>query len=76
MLVLSRKVEESITIGGAIKIKVHKITGNRVVLGIDAPGELAIVRGELHANDQVATTADRVEVDSIYDDGVCFASAI
>lgn len=47
MLVLSRKVGESINIDGQIKIKVQKIKGNRVVLGIDAPGDVAIVRSEL-----------------------------
>ena len=47
MLVLSRKVDESIEIDGRIKVKIVKIKGNRVAIAIDAPDEVAIVRSEL-----------------------------
>jgi carbon storage regulator CsrA len=47
MLVLSRKADESIHIGGRIKIRIVKIKGNRVRIGIEAPEDVAIVRGEL-----------------------------
>jgi carbon storage regulator len=47
MLVLSRKVNESIEIDGRIKVIIHKIKGNRVAIAIDAPDEVAIVRSEL-----------------------------
>jgi len=47
MLVLSRKAGESIHIDGRIKIKVAKIKGNRVTIGIEAPDSVAIVRSEL-----------------------------
>ena len=47
MLVLSRKVGEQIVIGEGIVVVVKRITGQRVTLGIEAPGNVHIVRGEL-----------------------------
>ena len=47
MLVLSRKAGESINIDGRIKVKIVKIKGNQVRIGIEAPDDVAIVRSEL-----------------------------
>ena len=47
MLVLSRKDGESIRIGKDIEIRILKSRGNRVQLGIRAPREVSIHRGEL-----------------------------
>lgn len=47
MLVLSRKRLESIVIGGNVKITVLSVKGNQVRLGIEAPSEMGILRGEL-----------------------------
>lgn len=47
MLVLTRKVGESICIGDNITIVVTKSAGNRVTLGIEAPRDVRIIRGEL-----------------------------
>jgi carbon storage regulator CsrA len=47
MLVLSRKANEAIHIDGRIIIKIVKIKGNRVKIGIEAPEDVAIARGEL-----------------------------
>lgn len=47
MLVLSRKVGERIQIGDDIVVVVNKVAGNRVTIGIEAPGNVRIVRGEL-----------------------------
>jgi carbon storage regulator len=47
MLVLSRKVGEKLVIGNNITIVVNRIAGNRVTIGIDAPDEVRIIRGEL-----------------------------
>ena len=49
MLVLSRKPNQEILINGNIKISVLKIKGNVVRIGIDAPAEVSIKRGELEA---------------------------
>jgi carbon storage regulator len=47
MLVLSRKQNDEIFIGDGVCIKVVGVSGNRVRLGISAPADVAIRRGEL-----------------------------
>ena len=47
MLVLSRKPGEKVVIGGHITLTVVDVQGNRVRLGIDAPDDVRILRGEL-----------------------------
>lgn len=47
MLVLSRKKDEEIVIGGNIKIMVIEIRGDKVRLGIDAPREVSVHRREV-----------------------------
>ena len=47
MLVLSRKQDQEIIIGDNIKIKVLRVKGNTIRLGIEAPREVKVVRGEL-----------------------------
>jgi carbon storage regulator len=49
MLVLTRKLGESITIDDNIKIRIEKIRGKQVRLGIDAPKETRIYREEVYA---------------------------
>ena len=47
MLVLTRRVDESITIGDSIVLTVLAIEGERVKLGISAPREVLILRQEV-----------------------------
>ena len=47
MLVLARKVEESITIGSHITVKVLEIRGNQVRIGIQAPQSTPVNRTEI-----------------------------
>jgi carbon storage regulator len=47
MLVLSRKVGDKLVIDGNITVEVVKIQGNRISLGIVAPSNVKILRGEL-----------------------------
>ncbi|HIO90758.1 MAG TPA: carbon storage regulator, partial [Campylobacterales bacterium] len=47
MLVLSRKLKEEIYLGNDVSIKVVEITKNGIKLGIDAPKDMIILRGEL-----------------------------
>ena len=47
MLILSRKVGESIVIDGRIKVKVVGREGGEIRLGIQAPDDVWILRGEL-----------------------------
>ena len=47
MLVLSRKLDESIQIGDEISVKVLGVSGQQVRLGIEAPRDVQIDRAEL-----------------------------
>jgi carbon storage regulator CsrA len=49
MLVLSRKQNQQIVIDGKITITVLKIRGNTVRIGIEAPDDVPVRRGELAA---------------------------
>lgn len=48
MLILTRKLGESITIGDDIKVSVLGIHGRQVRLGIDAPAEVVVHREEVY----------------------------
>jgi carbon storage regulator len=48
MLILSRKLNESIIIDGKIIVKVLRIDKDTVKLGIQAPAELPVHREEIH----------------------------
>lgn len=47
MLVLTRKHQEQIRIGDNITLTILRIKGNAVRIGIEAPREVRVVRGEL-----------------------------
>ncbi|MCX6647601.1 MAG: carbon storage regulator CsrA [bacterium] len=47
MLVLSRKKDETIIIGDNIELTVVEVKGDTVKLGINAPRDVKIFRGEL-----------------------------
>lgn len=47
MLVLSRKKNESIIIDGNIEIEVLQVKGKSIRLGIKAPQDVRVLRGEL-----------------------------
>ena len=53
MLVLTRKIDEQILIGDDIKVTLVRVRGNTVRIGIEAPRDVRIVRGELEKLDGV-----------------------
>ena len=49
MLVLSRKIGESIQIAGGIRVTVTEVRGGRVRLSIEAPADVRVLRQEIVA---------------------------
>ncbi len=47
MLVLSRKIGESIQIAGGIRVTVTEVRGGRVRLSIEAPNSMRVLRKEI-----------------------------
>lgn len=47
MLVLSRKSTQTVMIGSDIRVTIVRLEGNQVRIGIEAPGDVRILRGEL-----------------------------
>ena len=75
MLVLTRKMGETITIGDHIRIKVVEMKGNQVRLGIEAPGDMRIYREEIYLKvqkeNQLASSWSLEDLENV----VNFASA-
>ncbi|MDR2771717.1 MAG: carbon storage regulator [Clostridiales Family XIII bacterium] len=47
MLVISRKAGEKLRVGDSVTFTILSVSGDKVAVGIDAPREIAILRGEL-----------------------------
>jgi carbon storage regulator CsrA len=56
MLVLTRKLQQQVKIGEQITVTILKVKGNTVRVGIQAPREVRVIRGELPKD--TATIAD------------------
>ena len=68
MLVLTRKVDQTINIGEDIKIKIVEIGNGFVKLGIEAPRELPIYREELYEKlKQLNKEAARLDMEKLKD---------
>lgn len=70
MLVLTRKIGQSIRIGDEIVIKIIDIDGSQIKIGIEAPKNLAIYREELYekikeSNIEALKSAKNIKIDEI-----------
>jgi carbon storage regulator len=67
MLVLTRKLNQSIMIGDDIEVSVLAISGDKVRIGIQAPREIPVFRievyRELKKQTMAAGSSERAEVD-------------
>jgi carbon storage regulator len=63
MLVLSRKAGESIKIGNNITIVINRIAGNRVTIGLDAPRNMRIIRGELRPFEESELDSEEMAIE-------------
>lgn len=61
MLVLSRKVGESVAIGDDIVVTVQGVKGGKISLGISAPKSVSIRRSELEPTSNSNTESERGE---------------
>ena len=58
MLVLSRKINETVVIGTDIRITITSINGRQVGVGIEAPDALRIDREEIHIRKELENGRD------------------
>ncbi|NND70275.1 MAG: carbon storage regulator CsrA [Rhodothermales bacterium] len=67
MLILSRRIDESIQIGGEITVTILDIKGNKVRIGISAPDDVTVHRDEIYERVQVSLgTENQRESDQKY----------
>jgi carbon storage regulator CsrA len=67
MLVLTRKYQEKIRIGNNITITVLRTKGKAVRLGIEAPADVPVIRGELSFQDEASAAEEPAETVSFDD---------
>jgi carbon storage regulator len=65
MLILSRKAGETVVIDGRIRVKVVRMEGDVVKIGIEAPADISVHRQEIydeiqHNNKQAVTAGSPV----------------
>ncbi|WCN38136.1 carbon storage regulator CsrA [Aneurinibacillus uraniidurans] len=79
MLVLRRKVGESIMIGEGIEIKVIAVQGDQVKIGIEAPQTVSVYRKEIYEaiqteNLQAKEGMEKINVDQLKKLGLSIAA--
>lgn len=58
MLILTRRVGETLMIGDQVTVTVLGVKGNQVRLGVNAPKEVAVHREEIYRRIQTEKTGD------------------
>ena len=69
MLVLSRKMSETVVLPDLdVVFKIIEVRGNTVRVGIDAPREIKVLRGEKVAQDAAEAAAQEGNADAVGSD--------
>ncbi|MFD0965550.1 carbon storage regulator CsrA [Seminibacterium arietis] len=55
MLILTRKIGESLLIGDEVSITILSVRGNQVKIGVNAPKEVSVHREEIYQRIKEAT---------------------
>lgn len=76
MLVLTRKISETIIIDDHIKIEVIQVRKGGVRIGITAPDEVRIRRGELAPTQSARIGANRLRITSECETSTCHSSEV
>lgn len=66
MLILTRKIGESIMVGDHVRVVVVEMKGRQVRIGVEAPGDTKIYRGEIFDRIQEENRrASQVDADAL-----------
>ena len=64
MLVLSRRLNQTIVIAGHVRVTVLAITPSRVELGVEAPLQVSVDREEIHLRRNLRLPGTAADLDS------------
>lgn len=58
MLILSRRVDETLMVGDEVTVTILGVKGNQVRIGVNAPKEIAVHREEIYKRIQAEKRSD------------------